>query len=92
MLVLSIIRNKKVQIRVKAVVAQSVQRLSVRWMTGGRLSTRARDVSLRLRAPAGSRTHSASDPMRTDVSSLREMLPGHEADHSPPPTAEVKKE
>jgi hypothetical protein len=47
-------------------------------------------VSLGHHEQTGSGVHPASDPMRTGVLSLGVKRPGHEADHSPLSSAEVK--
>jgi len=46
-------------------------------------------LSLRYRVQTGSVAHPASCPMGTGGSYLGVKRPGHEADHSPPSSAEV---
>jgi hypothetical protein len=48
------------------------------------------DFSLHNRVQIGSGAHPAPYPMGTRDSYPGEKRPGHEADHSPPPSAEVK--
>jgi hypothetical protein len=50
----------------------------------------ARNFSLHHRVQNGSGAHPPSYPMNTRALFLRLKRPGREADHSPPPSAEVK--
>jgi hypothetical protein len=50
----------------------------------------AGDFSLHHRVQNGSGAHLASYPMGTRTLSLGVKRPGREADHSPPPSSEVK--
>jgi hypothetical protein len=48
------------------------------------------NFSLHRRGQTASGVHPASYPMGTRGSSPEEKRQGHEADHSPPPSAEIK--
>jgi hypothetical protein len=74
-------------------VAQSVQCLTTDWTAGVRSPTEAEDLSSNLCAQTGSGAHPTSYTMGTGGSlSGGKARPGRDADHSPPSTAEVKKE
>jgi hypothetical protein len=62
------------------------------WTTGVRLPAGAGDFSLNYCVQTGSDAHPASYPMGTGVFSPGIKRPGHEADHSPPSSAEIKNE
>jgi len=51
-----------------------------------------RNLGCYITGKTGFGTHSASFPMSTGVSFPAVKRPGHEADHSPPSSAEVKNE
>jgi hypothetical protein len=69
-------------------VAQSVQCLTTDWTAGVRSPTEAEDFSSNLRVQTGSGAHPASCTVGTGG----KAGPGRDADHSPPSSAEVKKE
>jgi hypothetical protein len=74
-------------------VAQSVQCLTTDWTAGVRSPTGAQDFSSTLCVQTGSGAHPASYTMGTGGSFPRgKARPGRDADHSPPSSAEVKKE
>jgi hypothetical protein len=74
-------------------VAQSVQRLTTDWTDGVRSPTEAEDFSSNLCVQTGSGAHPASCTMGIGGSFPGgKARPGHDADHSPPSSAEVKKE
>jgi hypothetical protein len=74
-------------------VAQSVQCLTTDWTAGVRSPTEAEDFSSNLCVQTGSGTHPASCTMGTGGSFPGgKGRPGRDADHSPPSSAEVKKE
>jgi hypothetical protein len=74
-------------------VAQSVQCLTTDWTAVDRSSTGAEDFSSNLCVQTGSGAHPASCTMGTGGSFPGgKARPGHDADHSPPSSAEVKKE
>jgi hypothetical protein len=58
--------------------------------TGVRFLAEAGNFSLRHRVQTGSGAHTASYPMGTGVLSPEVKRPGHEVDHSPASSAEVK--
>jgi hypothetical protein len=58
--------------------------------SGVKVTARAGDFSLYHHVQTGSGAHTASYPMGTRDSSLWVKWPGHEADHSPPSSVEVK--
>jgi hypothetical protein len=66
-----------------------VWRWATGWMIGGSSPGRAGNFS-RHRIQAGSGTHPASYPIGKRYPSLGVKRPVHEADHSPPSSAEVK--
>jgi hypothetical protein len=74
-------------------VAQSVQCLTTDWMAWVRSPTEAEGFSSNLCIQTGSGTHPASYAMGTRGSFPGgKARPGRDADHSPPSSAEVKKE
>jgi hypothetical protein len=74
-------------------VAQSVQCLTTDWTAGVRTPTEAEDFSSTLCVQTGSGAHPASYTMGTGGSFPGgKKRPGRDADHSPPSSAEVKKE
>jgi hypothetical protein len=74
-------------------VAQSVQCLTTDWTTGVRTPTKAEDFSSNLCVKTDSGAHPASCTMGTGGSFPGgKARPGRGADHSPPSSAEVKKE
>jgi hypothetical protein len=74
-------------------VAQSVQCLTADWTAGVRSPTEAQDFSSSLCVHTGSGAHPASYTMGTGGSFPGgKARPGRDADHSPPSSAEVKKE
>jgi hypothetical protein len=77
----------------RAGVAQSVQSLTTDWTAGFRSPTEADDFSSGLCAQPGSGAHPASCTMGTGGSFPGgKARPGRDAEHSPPSSAEVKKE
>jgi hypothetical protein len=75
------------------VVAQSVQCLPTDWTAGVRSLTEAEDFFSNLCVQTGSGAHPASCTVGTGGSlSGGKARPGRDADHSPPSSAEVKKE
>jgi hypothetical protein len=73
--------------------AQSVQCLTTDWAAGVRSPTEAEDFSSNLCVQTGSGAHWASYTMGTGGSFPGgKARPGRDADHSPPSSAEVKKE
>jgi hypothetical protein len=78
---------------VGAGVARSVQCLTTDWMAGVRSPTEAEDFSSNLCVQTGSGAHPASCTVDTGGSFPGgKARPGCDADHSPPSSAEVKKE
>jgi hypothetical protein len=76
-----------------AAVAQSVQLLTTDWTAGVRSPTEAEDFSSNLCLQTGSGAHPASCTVGTGGSFPGgKARPGHDADHSPPCSAEVKKQ
>jgi hypothetical protein len=74
-------------------VAQSVQCLTADWTAGVRSPTEAEDFSSNLCVQTGSGAHPASCTVGTGGSFPGgKARPGRDADHSPPSSAEVKKE
>jgi hypothetical protein len=74
-------------------VARSVQCLAADWTTGVRSPTEAEDFSSNLCVQTGSGAHPASCTGGTEGSlSGGKARPGRDADHSPPSSAEGKKE
>jgi hypothetical protein len=74
-------------------VAQSVQCLTTDWTAGVRCPTEAEDSSSNLCVQTGSGAHPASCTVGTGGSFPGgKGRPGRDADHSPPSSAEVKKE
>jgi hypothetical protein len=74
-------------------VAQSVQCLTTDWTAGVRSPTEAEDFSSNLRVQTGSGAHPASCTVDTGGSFPGgKGWQGRDADHSPPSSAEVKKE
>jgi hypothetical protein len=74
-------------------VAQSVQCLTTDWTAGVRSSTEAEDFSSNLCVHTGSGAHAASCIGGTGGPFPGgKARPGRDADHSPPSSAEVKKE
>jgi hypothetical protein len=74
-------------------VAQSVQCLTTDWTAGVRSPTEAEDFSCNLCVQTGSGAHPASCTVGTRGSFPGGTArPGRDADHSPPSSAEVKKE
>jgi hypothetical protein len=74
-------------------LAQSVQRLTTDWTAGVRSPTEAEDFSSNLCVQTGSGAHPASYTVGTRGSFLGgKARPGRDAGHSPPCSAEVKKE
>jgi hypothetical protein len=74
-------------------VAQSVQCLTADWTVGVRSPTEAEDFSSNLCVQTGSGAHPSSCTMGTGGSFPGgKARPGRDADHSPPSSAEVKKE
>jgi hypothetical protein len=74
-------------------VAQSVQCLTTDWTAGVRSPTEAEGFSSNLCAQTGSGAHPASYTVGTGGSFPGgKERPGHDADRSPPFSAEVKKE
>jgi hypothetical protein len=74
-------------------VAQSVQCLTTDWMTGVRSPTETEGFYSNLCVQTGSGAHPASCTMGTGGSFPGgKARPGRDADHSPPSSAEVKKE
>jgi hypothetical protein len=77
----------------KEPVAQSVQCLTTDWTAGVRSPTEAEDFSSTLCIQTGSVAHPASCTVGTGGSLHGgKARPGRDADHSPPSSAEVKKE
>jgi hypothetical protein len=64
--------------------------IAMGWSAGVRFPVRARDFYLLYSVQTGSGAHPASYPMGTGVQSPGVKLPGSEADHSTPSSAEVK--
>jgi hypothetical protein len=78
---------------VGAGLAQSVQCLTTDWTAGVRFPTEAEDFSSSLCVQTGSGAHPASCTMGTGgFFPGGKARPGRDADHSPPSSAEVKKE
>jgi hypothetical protein len=74
-------------------LAQSVQCLTTGWTAGVRSPTEAEDFSSTLCVQTGSGAHPASRTVGTGGSFRGgKGRPGRDADHSPPSSAEVKKE
>jgi hypothetical protein len=74
-------------------VAQSVQCLTTDWPAGVRSPTEAEDFSSNLCVQTGSGAHPPSYTVGTGGSFPGgKERPGRDADHSPPSSAEVKKE
>jgi hypothetical protein len=74
-------------------VARSVQCLTTDWTAGVQSPTEAEDFSSTLCSQTGSGAHPAFYTMGTGGSfSEDKARPGRDADHSPPSSAEVKKE
>jgi hypothetical protein len=74
-------------------VAQSVQCLTTDWTAGVQSTTEAEAFSSNLCAQTGSEAHPASYTVGTGGSFPGgKARPGRAADHSPPSSAEVKKE
>jgi hypothetical protein len=74
-------------------VAQSVQCLTTDWTAGVRSLTEAENFSSNLCVQTGSGAHPASCTVGTGGSFPGgKARPGRDADHSPPSSAEVKKE
>jgi hypothetical protein len=74
-------------------VAQSVQCLTADWTAGVRSPTEAEDFSSPLCVQTGSGAHPTSCTVGTGGSFPGgKARPGRDADHSPPSSAEVKKE
>jgi hypothetical protein len=90
--------NRKAQIfknsvRTRSRVAQAVQCLTTDWTAGVRSPTEAEDFSSNLCVQTGSGAHPASCTVGTGGSFPEgKARPGRDADHSPPSSAEVKKE
>jgi hypothetical protein len=77
----------------RAGVAQSVQCLTTDWTAGVRSPTEAEDFPSNLCVQTGSGAHPASYTMGTGGSfPWGKARPGRDADHSPPSSAEFKKE
>jgi hypothetical protein len=77
----------------RAGVAQSVQCLTTDWTAGIRSPTEAEDFSTNLCVQTGSGAHPASYTMGIGASFPGgKARPKRDADHSPPSSAEVKKE
>jgi hypothetical protein len=75
------------------VAAQSVQCLIMDWTAGVRSPTQAEEISSNLCVQTGSGAHPASCTVGTGGSFPGgKARPGRDADHSPPSSAEVKKE
>jgi hypothetical protein len=78
---------------VGAAVAQAVQCLTTGWTIGVRSPTGAEDFSSSLCVQTGSEAHLASYPVGTGGPFPGgKARPGHDADHPPPSSAEVKYE
>jgi hypothetical protein len=60
------------------------------WTAGVRCPTEARDFSVFHSVKTGFVAHSISYPMGTGAFTPAVKRPGHETDHSPPHSAEVK--
>jgi hypothetical protein len=74
-------------------VAQSVQCPTTDWTTGVRFLTEAKDFSSSLCVQTSSEAHPACCTMGTGGPFRRgKARPGHDADHAPPSSAEVKNE
>jgi hypothetical protein len=74
-------------------VAQSVQCPTTDWTAGVRSPTEAEDFSSNLCVQTGSGAHPPSCTMGTGGYFPRgKARPGRDADHSPPSSAEVKKQ
>jgi hypothetical protein len=74
-------------------VAQSVQCLTTDWTVGFRSPKRAEDFSSNPCVQTGSGAHPASYRMGAEgYFPGGKAQPGRDADHSPPPSVEVKKE
>jgi hypothetical protein len=86
-----LLANSKIYFNNLVGIAQSVLRLATGWMMGVGVSAGAGNFSLHHRVQTGIGTHPASYPMGTGGSCPRgEKRAGHEADHSPPSSVEVK--
>jgi hypothetical protein len=88
-----ILKSKIMLITSKMPVAQSVQCLTTDWTAGVRSPTEAEDFSSNLCIQTGPGYHPASCTVGTGGSFPGgKARPGRDADHSPPSSAEVKKE